>query len=91
MDTSRFVGETLLYFVLLADRSISESIQRFEGVISEDSVTFQPALRLRPGRGRGNIGRHKEKRHKETQRSKWVRMDQVWKWKKQKKKNKTEG
>lgn len=63
IDTSRFVGgNTLLYFVLLPDRNISESIQRFQWVILEDSVTFQPALRLRAGRGQGNAGRQGEKR-----------------------------
>lgn len=66
MDTSSFVGgNTVQYFVLLPDRNISESTQRFQWVIPEDSVTFQQAdwaPRLRPGRGQGNIGRDRGKR-----------------------------
>lgn len=89
MDTFSFVrGNTVLYFVLLHDRNISESTQRFQWVIPEDSVTFQQAERapgLRPGRGQGNTGRQTEKRaKKETQRPKkrWMVFDQVWKRKK---------
>lgn len=66
MDTFSFVGgNTVLYFVRLLDRNISESTQRFQWVIPEDSVTFQRAERaprLRPGRGQGNIWRQREKR-----------------------------
>lgn len=66
MDTFSFVGGNIVrYFVLLLDRNISESTQRFQWVIPEDSVTFQQAdraPRLRPGRGQGNIGRQREKR-----------------------------
>lgn len=66
MDTFSFVGgNTVLYFVLLLDRNISESTQRFQWVIPEDSVTFQQAERaprLRPGRGQGNTERRREKR-----------------------------
>lgn len=55
MDTSSFVGvNTVLYFVPLLDRNISESTWRFQWVIPKDSVTFQRAERgprLRPGRG----------------------------------------
>ena len=55
MDTSSFVGggNTVQYFVLVPDRNISESTQRFQSVIPEDSVTFQQAEwapGLRPGR-----------------------------------------
>lgn len=63
MDTFSCVGgNTVLYFVLLLDRNISESTQRFQWVIPEDSVTFQQAERapgLRPGRGQGNTGRQR--------------------------------
>lgn len=56
-------GGNTLHFVLLPDRNISDSIQRFQWVIPEDFVTFQSALRLRPGRGQGNIRRQGEKSH----------------------------
>lgn len=65
MDTVSFAGgNTVLYFVLLPRRNISESTQRFQWVIPKDSVTFQQAERapgLRPGRGQGNTGRERER------------------------------
>lgn len=93
MDTYSFVrGNTVLYFVLLPDRNISESIQRFQWVIPEDSVTFQHAERaprLRPGRGHINVGRLREERAGGNQRPRrrWIDFDQVLK-KKNKRRNK---
>lgn len=70
MDTVSFVGgNTVLYFVLLPHRNISESTQRFQRLIPKDSVTFQQAERapgLRPGRGQRNAGREREERNAES-------------------------
>lgn len=74
MDTSSFVGgNTVLYFVPPPDRNISESTQRFQWVIPEDSVTFQQAERApraeareRPGKSRQT--ERKEGRKKEERR-----------------------
>lgn len=80
--------------MLPLDRNISESTQRFQWVIPEDSVTFQQAERaprLRPERGQGNIGRQKEKRAGRNTKTKrrWIGFDQVCKrkdvWKERKK------
>ena len=81
MDTSSFVGgNTVQYFVLLPDRNISESTQRFQSVIPEDSVTFQQAEwapRLRPARGRGNIGRKEGREERREQSGDGTISDQV--------------
>lgn len=67
-------GNTVLYFVCLFDRKISESTQRFQWVIPEDSVTFQQAEwapRLRPERGQGNRETEREqsrKKHRDQRR-----------------------
>ena len=77
-------GNTVLYFVLLLDRNISESTQRFQWVIPEDSVTFQQAERapgLRPGRGQGNTGRQREERaerNPKRPKKRGIVFDQVW-------------
>ena len=85
MDTFSCVGgNTVLYFVLLLDRNISESTQRFQWVIPEDSVTFQQAERapgLRPGRGQGNTGRQREERaerNPKRPKKRGIVFDQVW-------------
>lgn len=80
LEFCRRGGNTVPYFVPLPDRNISESTQRFQWVIPEDSVTFQwaeRAPRQRPGRGQGNAGR---------QRRRWMVFDHVGRRKKHGKK-----
>lgn len=66
MDTSSFVGgNTVLYFVPPPDRNISESTQRFQWVIPEDSVTFQQAERAPRAEARERPGKYRETERKE--------------------------